>query len=239
MGAVRIGFRATRRLGDRRPRGRRRCHWMRAGRARFHAARRAGFAAVQGICRLEGRDAAGERVERRLVECVPRSGAFSSRGGGGDLQPDRQDRRGQLPGGARPHQRGARRPISDRQRHGIGDARFGGRHDVDRRGVGDVDARRLGRGAARDRGADGRRGSERRQSGQRLARGAVGARPCLYPGARGGLAGRPADEDCQGIQALAHDHTEPVQRRHRGEVRRDHRAGAGAQRSGPARRQRA
>ncbi len=83
-------------------------------------------------------------------------------------------------------------------------------HDVDRRGVGIVDARRMGRGAARDRGADGRRGSERRHSRQRIARGAVGARPGLRPGARGRFARGPADHDRRGIQALADDHAEPV-----------------------------
>ena len=75
---------------------------------------------------------------------------------------------------------------------------------------------------------------ERRQSGKRLAHGAVGARPCLHPGARGGLARGPADQDRHRIQAFALDHAKPVQRGHRGQVRRHHRAGPGAQRPGPA-----
>ena len=42
------------------------------------------------------------------------------------------------------------------------------------------------------------------------------------------------DQDRPGIQALAHDHAEPVQRRNSGEVRRHHGPGAGAQRPGAA-----
>ena len=58
-----------------------------------------------------------------------------------------------------------------------------GRNGPDGRGVGIVDARRMGPGAARDRGAISWRGIERRQSGQRIARRAVGARAGLRPGA--------------------------------------------------------
>ena len=108
---------------------------MRAGRARFHATRGAGFAAVQGDRRLEGRDAAGERVERRLVERVhdPEL-AVSRRRWRSPTRPSRPTR----------PTTGRRSPSSTRRApalfptvNGTGRRRASeARHDVDRRGVG-------------------------------------------------------------------------------------------------------
>ncbi len=79
---------------------------------------------------------------------------------------------------------------------------------------------------------------DRRQSGERDFVGSVGAGGRVRHAALRGLAGGPADQNGRGLQAFAHDHPEPIQRRHGRQVRRHHRAGASAERPGDAHRRR-
>ncbi len=96
------------------------------------------------------------------------------------------------------------------QRHGFGDARLAWRHEFDRGSDGGVDPRRLGSGPARDRGAAGGRGDERRRSRERVARRAIGARARLCNASPGGFARGPARQDDRRLQAFGHDHAKPV-----------------------------
>src|SRR5664279_2170114 len=67
---------------------------------------------------------------------------------------------------------------------------------------------------------------------KRDARGAIGPCACLCDVAPGGFAGGPARQDDRRLQALGHNHAEPVQRRDRRQVRRHHGPGPAPQRPG-------
>ena len=109
-----------------------------------------------------------------------------------------------------------------------------GRDHDDGRGADhrELDAGHLGQGAAGDRRTRRGRAGQRRRSRQRDAFRAVGPGAGLCAVARERFLIRFVRGHGQTIPAFSRHHSKPVQCGHRGQIRRHHRAGAGARRAG-------